>query len=171
MRRIIPILFVGILPTELHSLEVLADFGGEPVGFVQSTLRARESAHRLSEMLQRGQQASVPGYAFEKVSTTSMRPGTLSLVEIPEQLKAISSPLAIAGEDSQSMAWLRANRDFLVARDIPVLLVNVSSFSAYKSLQMAAPGINFVLFDADEFAPEIGISTYPVLINREGVFQ
>ena len=79
-------------------------------------------------------------------------------------------PLFLVGADPESLRWLDANRERLRQLGAVGMLVQAENESELKAVTEAAHGLPLIPASGEAFAEPLGLSHYPVLITREGLW-
>ncbi|WP_416139111.1 integrating conjugative element protein [Halomonas sp. HK25] len=154
---------------ERPSLEVLADYGGEPA-------RPYFVAIGMAEV------PEAEGYAPDprapvKFGETDMLPVTserLSPGEVrfrPLELPSRMTPFFLVGDDALSLRWLEARREVLRELNAVGLVIEVDTVEGLQRLREAAPGLELRPTPGDDLAGRLGLAHYPVLVTPQGLEQ
>ncbi len=160
---------VGLLAAagEAAALEVIHDGGGEPIGPYLARLLPRDSyAIRRIRVSHASTDRAYSLTHYLPIRSPSLTPGPIEARRIPTRL---TQPLFLVGADPESLRWLDANRERLQQLGAVGMLVQAETEAELKAVTEAAQGLPLIPASGEAFAQPLGLTHYPVLINREGV--
>ena len=110
---------------------------------------------------------SAPSLPFSlPITTPSMKPG--KVIATPKALRYLQRPLFLMGSDQHSRDWLAAKREQLVELGAVGLLVEAKDQAAVEDVLAIAKGLRLVPASAEDFASQLGLSHYPILLSKKG---
>ncbi len=105
--------------------------------------------------------------SFLPVHSATLRVGSFVPRRAPT---GVSRPFFLVGCDEVSLAWVRKNRERLIALEAFGLVVEAPDARAYRRLEVIADGLVLRPVVGDVMAKHLRIEAYPVLITAEGFF-
>ena len=100
------------------------------------------------------------------ITTPSMQPGNVKVQ--PKSLRYLQRPLFLIGSDDMSREWLIAKREQLIDIGAVGLLIEAQTLEQINEITALAEGLRLVPASAENFAGQLGLSYYPVLLSKEG---
>ena len=85
--------------------------------------------------------------------------------------RGLVRPIFLVGNDKLSIAWLRQRGDALRAMQAVGFAVDVQDMKALESIRAAGADLVIMPASGDQFAEQLGIQHYPVLITPQGIEQ
>lgn len=140
---------------------VLADFGGKPTEYANMRDTARKSQHPVAPP------TLMRPSAFPAASTLM----SVGVVENRKHDMNVTVPVFIAGVDSASLEWLRANQAYLKNINAKGIVTNIATEDQLKKLAAMLPTLSLNVVPVDPVADIYGLSHYPVLIDKEEIRQ
>ncbi len=100
------------------------------------------------------------------ITTPSMTPGTVNATA--KSLPYLKRPLFLIGSDELSQQWLQQQREQLLQLNAVGLLIEVKDKPTAEAIQKLADGLPIIPSSAESFAPQLGLTHYPVLVSQNG---
>ncbi len=100
------------------------------------------------------------------ISTPSMRPGVVNIE--PVSLQYLQRPLFLVGVDDWSKQWLIAKREQLIEINAIGLIIEAQSLDQIREVMQLAEGLEIAPASAESFAPDLGLTHYPILLSKHG---
>lgn len=100
------------------------------------------------------------------ITTHSMQVG-----DVPRTVKPLvylHQPLFLIGADKRSRAWLIRNKAELIAMGAIGQLIQVDTYQEVEQMAALAKGLRMTPASAEDFAADLGLTHYPVLLSRDG---
>lgn len=147
---------------------VIRDYGNTRPSGIPSTEDIQRLARQMN--VQPSEIRSFSPYAFP-IESEKMRLGNLEQGSI-EHGKSGVQPFFIIGADSDSQAWLKRNKQYLIDEQINRgLLTNVESAHAFKRMTDLAYPLELHPLNTDEIAAVFGVYVYPIVISETEIAQ
>lgn len=110
------------------------------------------------------------------IRSPGLAPGVLSPHTDSEDILARlalgnAPPFFLIGSDALSLRWLESRRAELQHLGAVGMLVQAETEADVRAVAQTAQGLPITLGSASDLAQTLGISTYPVLISKEGFEQ
>lgn len=100
------------------------------------------------------------------ITTPSMTPGIVNATS--KSLPYLKRPLFLIGSDDLSRQWLQQQRESLLQLNAVGLLIEVNDKPTAEAIQKLGDGLPIVPSSAESFAPQLGLTHYPVLVSQHG---
>lgn len=168
MKEVIAIVFIGLFislnASANDKLIVIYDSG--------DTLPI---APYIPEEFKRNAEAAIPSINLPKqikpiklfpITTPSMTPGIVDATS--KSLPYLKRPLFLIGSDELSRQWLQQQREHLLQLNAVGLLIEVNDKPTAEAIQKLGNGLPIIPSSAESFAPQLGLTHYPVLVSQHG---
>lgn len=106
--------------------------------------------------------------------TTTMKPSVMPSRQMMLKKgadKAITIPMAVIGTDTYSLEWLKLNIEEIRRLNAVVLVTQIETANDFVALKKFAPDVYFQPSNVDQALRPLGVTFYPVLVTRKGIFQ
>jgi len=89
----------------------------------------------------------------------------------PEAKLAVTTPVVFMGMDEYSLKWFQLNMEELKKFNPPIFITQVDSIVDLQQLKRIAPSFSYIPVQGDQALKTYGVTFYPVLITKQGIFQ